>query len=156
MHDIGKVAVPDAILCKPGKLTEEEYASMKTHASNGGEIVKEIFCKLGDEQYQKIAYETARHHHERWNGMGYPDGLRGERIPLCARIMAVADVFDAVSERRCYRDAMPMEECFAIIKDGSGVDFDPHIVEVFLDCRDHVEAVHRDLGSGVSSSEAAC
>ena len=156
MHDIGKIAVPDAILCKPGKLSEEEYAAMKSHAPNGGEIVREIFCNLGDEQYQQIAYETARHHHERWNGMGYPDGLRGEQIPLSARIMAVADVFDAISERRCYREAMPMEECFEIISRGRGVDFDPRIVEVFLDSRVRVEEVHGAPAAVEAEPAAAC
>ena len=83
-------------------------------------------------------YEVARHHHEKWNGKGYPDGLEGKEIPLCARIMAVADVFDAVSAKRCYRDAMPLEQCFRIMEDGSGQDFDPVIAEVFLDMREKV------------------
>ena len=153
MHDVGKISVPDAVLRKPGGLTEEEYAIMKRHAVDGGEIVKEIFRNLGDEEYCGVAYEVARHHHERWNGRGYPDGLAGEEIPLCARIMAVADVFDAVSEKRCYRDALPMEECFAIIQRGSGVDFDPRIVEAFLQSREKVECVHRLLGSGTEAAE---
>lgn len=114
MHDIGKISVPDAILQKPGKLTDE----------------------------------VARFHHEKWNGKGYPDGLNGKEIPLCARIMAVADVFDAVSEKRCYRDAMPLEKCFGIIEQGSGQDFDPIVAEVFLDIRDKVEAVHHSFVQG--------
>lgn len=87
--------------------------------------------------------EVARHHHEKWNGKGYPDGLARKEIPLCARIMAVADVFDAVSAKRCYRDAMPLEQCFRIIEEGSGQDFDPVIVEVFLDMREKVTEVYR-------------
>ena len=96
MHDVGKIAIPDAILQKPGRLTAEEFEIMKTHAGKGGQIVKETFTNLGDEEYEKIVYEVARHHHERWNGKGYPDGISRKQIPLCARIMAVADVFDAV------------------------------------------------------------
>lgn len=142
MHDIGKVAVSDAVLRKPGKLTDEEYNEMKTHAARGGDIIRETFRNMGDEDYRTMAFEVARYHHEKWNGRGYPDGLSGTDIPLCARIMAVADVFDAVSEKRCYRDAMPLDKCFDIIRQGSGEDFDPQIVEVFLDIRSEVEKVH--------------
>ena len=92
-----------------------------------------------------MAYEMARYHHEKWNGKGYPDGLSKEEIPLCARIMAVADVFDAVSMNRCYREALPLEECFAIIKDGSGEDFEPLLAEIFLNIRDKVEEVYHEL-----------
>lgn len=120
MHDVGKIAIPDAILQKPGKLTVEEFDVMKTHAAKGGEIIKETFKSMSDEEYEKIAYQVARFHHEKWNGKGYPEGLSRKEIPLCARIMAVADVFDAVSAKRCYRDAMPLEQCFAIIENGSG------------------------------------
>ena len=151
MHDVGKISVPDAVLRKQGRLTDEEYAVMKRHASDGGEIVQEIFQNLGDEQYLGIARETARHHHERWDGRGYPDGLAGEEIPLCARIMAVADVFDAVAERRCYKPAMPMDECFDIIRQGKGTSFDPRIVEVFLENRAQVERVHETFTVGVSA-----
>lgn len=138
MHDVGKIAIPDAILQKPGKLTEEEYDIMKTHAAKGGKIIKETFKSMGDEEYEKIAYQVARFHHEKWNGKGYPEGLSRKQIPLCARIMAVADVFDAVSAKRCYRDAMPLEQCFAIIENGSGQDFDPYIADVFLDMREQI------------------
>ena len=145
MHDIGKVAVPDVILQKPGRLTEEEFAQMKLHAEHGGRIVQETFGHLGNEQYAEMAYQVARYHHEKWNGRGYPEGLTRKEIPLCARIMAIADVFDAVSEKRCYRDAMPLEKCFGIIEEGSGQDFDPVLAEVFLDIRDKVEAVHKEF-----------
>lgn len=141
MHDVGKIAIPDAILQKPGRLTDEEFAIMKTHAAKGGEIIKETFGHIGDSEYEKMAYEVARYHHEKWNGKGYPEGLAGEDIPLCARIMAVADVFDAVSAKRCYRDAMPLEQCFEIIEKGSGQDFDPAIAGVFLDMRDRIGQV---------------
>lgn len=145
MHDIGKVAVPDAILCKPGKLDDDEYAMMKKHAERGGDIVRETFRNFGREEYRMMAFEVARYHHEKWNGKGYPDGLKGEEIPLCARIMAVADVFDAISENRCYRAAMPMDKCFAIMKDGSGKDFDPVIADLFVEMREKVERVHHEL-----------
>ncbi|MBQ3560122.1 MAG: HD domain-containing protein [Agathobacter sp.] len=142
MHDIGKIAVPDIVLQKPGKLTDEEFEIIKTHTVKGGEIIQETFGHLENEQYTQIAYEVARHHHEKWNGKGYPDGLKRKEIPLCARIMAIADVFDAVSEKRCYRDAMPLEQCFEIIAEGSGQAFEPLLVEVFLDIRDKVEEEH--------------
>ena len=142
MHDIGKIAVPDVVLQKPGKLTDEEFEIIKQHAVNGGRIIEETFGNLGDEQYSKIAYQVAKYHHEKWNGSGYPEGLKRRAIPLCARIMAVADVFDAVAEKRCYRDAMPMDQCFAIIEEGSGQAFDPVIVETFLDIRDKVQEIH--------------
>ena len=142
MHDVGKIAISDAILQKPGKLTEEEFAIMKTHAARGGEIIRETFGHLGNEQYETIAYDVARHHHEKWNGRGYPDGMQQTEIPLCARIMAIADVFDAVSAKRCYRDAMPLEQCFRIIEEGVGQDFDPIIAEVFLDIRPRIEEVY--------------
>lgn len=148
MHDIGKISVPDAILQKPGKLTAEEFEIMKLHSEKGGKIIRETFKNLGSEDYRNIAYEVARHHHEKWNGKGYPDGLKRKEIPLCARIMAVADVFDAVSEKRCYRDAMPLDKCFEIIEQGSGQDFDPIIAEAFLDIRDRVEAVHSEFAGG--------
>ena len=145
LHDIGKISVPDAILKKPGKLTDEEYAIMKLHAENGGNIIRDIFRNLRDEDYRRTAFEVARYHHEKWNGKGYPDGLSGKDIPLCARIMSVADVFDAVSERRCYREAMPLDKCFEIIENGSGKDFDPLIAEIFIDIRDKVEKVHAEF-----------
>lgn len=144
MHDVGKIAIPDAILQKPGKLTDEEFDIMKQHTVRGGEIIRETFGRMGNEQYMEIAYQIARHHHEKWNGKGYPDGLKEEEIPLCARIMAIADVFDAVSENRCYRAAMPMDQCFDIIRDGSGRDFEPILAEAFLDMREKVVNIFVD------------
>lgn len=138
LHDIGKIAIPDSILCKPGKLTDEEFEIMKSHSAKGGEIIKETFSEISDEDYGKMAYEVARYHHEKWNGRGYPEGLSGQNIPLPARIMTVADVFDAVSEKRCYRDAMPIEKCFEIISEGIGKDFDPLIAETFLEMRETI------------------
>lgn len=138
LHDIGKISIPDNILCKPGRLTPSEFAIMKTHAEKGGQMVRDTFSHIADERYKTMAYEVARYHHEKWNGKGYPEGLSGEKIPLPARIMAVADVFDAVSEKRCYRDAMPIEECFRIIENGMGTDFDPDAAAAFLRIRDKI------------------
>ena len=147
MHDIGKIAVPDVILQKPGRLTEEEFTVIKKHAEDGGRIIEETFGNLGNEEYTRMAYQVARYHHEKWNGKGYPEGLKEREIPLCARIMAVADVFDAVSEKRCYRDAMSLEQCFAIIREGSGRDFDPMVAEVFLDSKEKVEQIHNEVNT---------
>lgn len=138
LHDIGKIGTPDSILQKPGKLTSEEYEIMKQHAVCGGEIIKKTFANLDEPEYLHIAYEVARHHHEKWNGKGYPDGLKETAIPLHARVMAIADVFDAVSAKRCYRDAMPLEMCFKIIEDGAGTDFDPDLVKIFMDARQEI------------------
>lgn len=138
MHDIGKISTPDSILQKPGKLTAEEYEIMKQHAACGGEIIKKTFANLGEPEYQQITYEVARYHHEKWNGRGYPEGLKETEIPLHARVMAIADVFDAVSAKRCYRDAMPLDMCFKIIEDGAGVDFDPDLVKIFLAAKEEI------------------
>lgn len=141
LHDIGKIATPDHILQKPGKLTDEEYAVMKQHAACGGDLIKNTFKDLDDPEFMQVAYEVARHHHEKYNGKGYPDGLAGADIPLHARVMAIADVFDAVSQKRCYRDAMPIDECFEIIEKGAGKDFDPALVKIFMDAREDVEVL---------------
>ena len=141
LHDIGKVSTPDSILQKPGKLTDEEFGIMKQHAAAGGDIILHSFRDLSNGEFRQIAYEVARHHHEKYNGRGYPDGLKGEEIPLHSRVMAIADVFDAVSQKRCYRDAMPIEECFSIIEKGIGTDFDPNIAGIFLDASDEVLAL---------------
>lgn len=141
LHDIGKIAIPDSILCKPGKLTDEEFDIMKSHSARGGEIIKETFSEISGEDYGEMAYEVARYHHEKWNGRGYPEGLSGENIPLSARIMTVADVFDAVSEKRCYRDAMSIDKCFEIISDGIGRDFDPVIAKTFLEMRETITEI---------------
>lgn len=132
MHDVGKILVSDTILRKPGKLTPEEFEQIKTHASMGGEVVKQILKDIADEEYIQFATDIATCHHERWDGSGYPKGLMKENIPLSARIMAIADVFDALVTKRCYKDAIPLEEAFKIIKEESGTHFDPKLVEVFL------------------------
>ena len=143
MHDVGKIGIPDAILQKPGRLTDEEFEIIKRHPVIGGRIIEETFGHLFDAEYESMAYQVAMYHHEKWNGRGYPKGLEGTEIPLCARIVAVADVFDAVSAKRCYRDALPLETCFRIIADGRGKDFDPEVVDAFLMDTDKVEAIYR-------------
>ena len=142
MHDIGKIGVPDAVLQKPGRLTEEEFEIIRQHPSIGGKIIEETFGHLFDDGYETMAYDVAMYHHEKWNGKGYPKGLKGTEIPLCARIVAVADVFDAVSAKRCYRDAMPLDECYRIITNGRGEDFDPEVVDAFLADKSKVEEIY--------------
>ena len=133
-HDIGKIKTPDAILLKPGRLTDEEFEVMKQHTVAGCEIIDRIIGNVEHEEYVDIARKIARYHHERWDGTGYPDGLSGEEIPLCARIMALADVFDALYQDRCYKKAIrPASKVFEIIKENSGSQFDPNLTEIFLE-----------------------
>ncbi|MBD5426590.1 MAG: HD-GYP domain-containing protein [Treponema sp.] len=135
LHDIGKIHIPDAVLQKPGRLTEEEFAVMKTHAEAGRRLIAYAKTELGESAYLSMAEEMAVYHHEWWDGRGYPRGCKGEEIPLCARIMAVADVFDALTSRRCYKDAMPLEKAYAIIRAESGTHFDPAVVEAFFSAK---------------------
>ena len=132
LHDIGKIHIPDAVLNKPGRLSDDEFAVMKTHTTAGEELLKRAREELGESGYLNTAVEMAAYHHEWWNGRGYPYGISGEEIPLCARIMAVADVFDALTSKRCYKDAMPVEKAYAIIREESGTHFDPAVAEAFL------------------------
>lgn len=132
MHDVGKILVSDTILRKPGKLTKEEYDLMKIHAASGGDVVRNILNGITDEEYLKFASDIATYHHEWWDGSGYPNNSKGEDIPLCARIMAIADVFDALISKRCYKDAYPIVEAIEIIKNESGTHFDPKLVDVFI------------------------
>lgn len=133
LHDIGKIHIPDNILNKPGRLTEEEFAVMKTHTTAGRELLVQAVTELGEFSYLHMAIEMAQSHHEWWNGKGYPEGISGEEIPLCARIMAVADVFDALTSKRCYKNEMPVEKAYAIIREESGTHFDPVVAEAFLE-----------------------
>ena len=132
MHDVGKIVVPDHILKKPGKLTDEEFEQMKRHASEGGRVIREVLSGVAEEKYLSFAADIATFHHERWDGRGYPQGLSGEEIPLSARIMAIADVFDALISERCYKKAMPTEKAFAIIQEEAGTHFDPNLAMVFI------------------------
>jgi HD-GYP domain-containing protein (c-di-GMP phosphodiesterase class II) len=132
LHDIGKVGVEDRILLKPGKLDPDERLQMQEHTTIAGECLGEIARRVGDSSFLQMARDIAVAHHERWDGSGYPAGLAGTAIPLSARIVAIADVYDALSTRRVYKDAIPHEECLRIISGDSGKHFDPDLVEVFL------------------------
>ena len=145
MHDIGKIVVPDAILKKPGRLTPAEFEQMKRHASEGGRIVHEILDGYEDPEYIQITANIAMHHHEKWDGSGYPDGLKGEQIPLCARIMAIADVFDALVSPRIYKSPMSYEEAYEIIQEGIGIHFDPIIAKEFLNIKEKTAAVNESF-----------
>ncbi len=143
LHDIGKIQVSDAILNKPGKLTDEEFEIMKTHTTAGAEVIEHAMRTVSgdDSGYLKEAQNLAHYHHEKWNGRGYPCGLSGEDIPLSARIMAVADVFDALVSKRSYKDGFPFEKAMAIIEEGSGSHFDPKVASAFLHASDEVRRV---------------
>ena len=138
LHDIGKIVVPDSILKKPGKLTDEEYNTMKMHTTEGVRIIKEIFSMTEDNEYVKMAMDVAGYHHEFWDGRGYPNGLKGDQIPVSARIMAIADVFDALVSVRCYKKAIPVEDAFKILKEEERIHFDPILTEIFLQNKDAV------------------
>ncbi len=138
MHDIGKIVVPDSILQKPGRLTPEEFEAIKQHSAEGGRIVREVLGSIEEKDYVEIAADMAAHHHEKWDGSGYTAGLSEEGIPLSARIMAVADVFDALVSKRCYKSAMPLEEAFAELKRSAGTHFDPQLIAVFLGLRNEI------------------
>jgi putative two-component system response regulator len=131
MHDVGKIRISDTILNKPGKLTAEEFEIIKTHPLEGMKIIDNITSKTPDDGYLKYAKQFAGYHHERWDGTGYPFGLSGESIPLQGRIMAIADVYDALVTQRPYKQPIPHDQAVNIIKEGSGTQFDPVLVEVF-------------------------
>ncbi|MBD5452368.1 MAG: HD domain-containing protein [Lachnospiraceae bacterium] len=136
LHDVGKIKISDVILNKPGKFTPEEYEIMKNHAAYGGMIVEDILGKNATPEMKQIAKDVAYYHHEKWDGSGYPEGKAGDDIPLAARIMAVADVFDALVSKRVYKDAFEMDKAFDIIKEEAGKHFDAEIVRVFLKKKD--------------------
>ncbi len=158
LHDIGKVGIPDSILLKPGRLTPEEFEVMKGHALIGvdalNEAIKRVLNSLGEAEpganshcslaFLEIAREIAGGHHEKWNGSGYPAGLAGTDIPLSARLMALADVFDALMCKRHYKEAFPLEQTLAIISEGRGTHFDPRIVDVFLKRVDAFQAIAQE------------
>lgn len=133
LHDIGKVGIPDSILLSPHKFTPEEFDIMKTHTTIGAETLSEVNLKFGDNSFIRMGTVIARSHHERWDGRGYPDGLAGEEIPLSARIMAIADVYDALTSKRAYKEAFSQEKSVEIIREGRGTQFDPVVTDVFLE-----------------------
>ena len=143
MHDLGKVAVDDAILRKPGRFTDEEFEQMKKHAAEGAKVIHEILLHTDDESFKKIAENVAHYHHERWDGSGYPEGLKGEEIPLEARIMAVADVYDALVSKRVYKEAFDFEKANRIIMEGMGSQFDPGLQRIYEKARPKLEAYYK-------------
>ncbi|MCQ2107062.1 MAG: HD domain-containing protein [Fibrobacter sp.] len=139
MHDLGKIAVDDAILRKPGTFTQEEFNIMKTHAQKGAVIVENLLKDVESDEFVTIASNVAHYHHERWDGTGYPKQLRGEEIPLEARIMAIADVYDALVSKRCYKEKMSYAEAFDIIVSSMGTHFDPMLKKYFINCHKELE-----------------
>lgn len=138
LHDIGKIAIPDSILLKPGRLTEEEFEYMKSHTTKGGEILGSI-RNVWNEEYGKVSYEICRHHHERYDGRGYPDGLKGEEIPISAQIVSIADVYDALVNERVYKSAFSKEKAFQMIVGGECGVFSPKLLDCFWNARREFE-----------------
>jgi len=136
MHDIGKIAIPDVVLMKPGKLDEEEWQIMQTHAIRGSELLVGASSEL-----MLMAEEIARTHHEKWDGSGYPNGLKGDEIPLVGRMCAIADVFDALTSKRPYKKAWSFEEAVEEIQDSSGTHFDPELVKIFMKVKDQFKSI---------------
>jgi len=141
LHDVGKIAVSDLILNKPANLTKEEFEIMKIHAAEGEKIIDKIISQTGDEDFLHFAKLFASYHHERWDGKGYPHGLIGEEIPLQGRIMAIVDVYDALSSARPYKPALSSEQVINIIMESKGKQFDPVITDVFYEIRDQFTKV---------------
>ena len=141
MHDIGKIVVPDSILKKPGKLTSEEFEIMKRHTTEGSRIVHDVLGSGEDKKYIQMAADVAHYHHEKWDGSGYPENLKGEQIPLSARFMAIADVFDALVSPRCYKEPIPIDDAFEIIREGIGSHFDPQLANIFLTLKDPITEI---------------
>ena len=139
MHDLGKIAIDDAILRKPGRFTDEEFEKMKHHSAEGARVIHEILLNTDDEPFKKIAENVAHYHHERWDGSGYPEGLSGEEIPIEARIMAIADVYDALVSKRVYKEAFSFEKADRIIMEGMGTQFDPGLESAYVNARSKLE-----------------
>ncbi|GAA5073390.1 HD domain-containing phosphohydrolase [Lysobacter panacisoli] len=151
LHDIGKIGIPDQILRKPGRLTAEEYEVMKAHPAKGRDALQRAEDELGiDVPFLRIAKELAYGHHERWNGSGYPQGTSGDEIPVSARLMAIADVYDALTSRRAYKAGMPHEQAAAFIHERSGIDFDPDVVDAFVALGDKFEAITQHFAGEAS------
>jgi len=146
LHDIGKVAISDQVLLKPGKLTTEEFAVMKTHSLLGAATLEAVRENYPKNPVINMGITIARSHHERWDGTGYPDGLKGEDIPLAARIMSIADVFDALRSKRCYRGSQSGDQVRENIVEGSGTQFDPALVKMFLLLADEFEKYGKEMG----------
>ena len=133
LHDVGKIAISDAILLKPGRLTDDEFTKMKEHTTLGSEYIKNV-KGIWDEDYAQTCYDIARYHHERYDGRGYPEGLKGDDIPISAQLVSVADVYDALIEERCYKKAFTKEKAFEMITNGECGIFSPKLMECFVKC----------------------
>ena len=149
LHDIGKIGVPDSILLKPGKLTDEEFAEMKKHTIYGNESLHKADQNIEGESFLRYAREIAYTHHEKWDGTGYPRNLKGEEIPLTGRIMAIADVYDALICKRVYKSPMPHSKAVEIIKEGKGRHFDPSLTDCFLE----IHEAFRDVALSYAENE---
>lgn len=158
LHDIGKVGIPDSILMKPGKLNPEEFEAVKRHSALGGEALKEVESKIEGQSFLTLGKEIAYYHHEKWDGTGYPRGLKGEQIPLSARIVALADVYDALTSKRVYKEAFSHEEAKQIIVESRGTHFAPDVVDAFLTLEVTFRRIREELfkdqekADGVSSA----
>lgn len=142
LHDIGKMNVPDYILSKPGKLTDEEYEIIKKHPIESERIIKRTLKNVEDDKFVNIASDVCLYHHEKWDGTGYPEQLKGEEIPISARIMAIADVFDALCSKRPYKKAFSIDEAFKILKESRGSHFDPTLVDIMFELRSYLEVIY--------------
>ncbi|MHC1731380.1 MAG: HD domain-containing phosphohydrolase [Bacteroidales bacterium] len=145
LHDIGKVGIPDSILLKPGHLNDQEWMVMKRHAEIGAHTLDNVLNKFPNADFLRYARDIAWAHHERWDGSGYPRGLKGEEIPLSARIVAIADVYDALTMKRVYKTAMTHEVARGILLQGSGSHFDPALIQVFLKVEDQFTQIREQL-----------
>ncbi|GAA5509262.1 putative cyclic di-GMP phosphodiesterase VC_1348 [Novipirellula caenicola] len=154
LHDIGKVGIPDRILLKPGKLTPEEFAIMTQHAKIGGDTLRSVVDAHPESTVLQMAYQIAMTHHERWDGSGYPNGLAGEQIPLCGRIVAVADVYDALTSERVYKPAFSHDKAVEVIKEGSGSHFDPDMVTAFLKLEDEFAKIKENLNDSLETEDS--
>ena len=141
LHDIGKITIPDSILTKAGRLTQNEFNTIKQHTVNGKALIEESMSDIEDEEFLKVAKSVALYHHECWDGSGYPYGISGDEIPLCARIMTIADYFDALVAKRSYKAALPTSVVFDNIKEQRGKKFDPVVVDAFLRIRDTIDEI---------------
>lgn len=139
LHDFGKIAIEDNILRKPGRFTEDEFEKMKEHSAKGAKLVNQLLEHIEDLEFRRIAVNIANYHHEKWNGTGYPENLSGKEIPFEARIMALADVFDALVSKRCYKNQYSFDDAFRIIEESLGSHFDPTIGKAFIACRSQLE-----------------
>ena len=148
LHDIGKVGVPDNILLKPGKLTDDEFEIIKRHSLFGGDVLKDINAQVEGQTFLTLGKEIAYYHHERWDGTGYPQGLIGEQIPLSARIVALPDVYDALTSHRAYKIRNTPEEAKDIIIRARGKHFDPDVVDSFIACENDFKIVYKEFHGG--------